>query len=187
MLTLSGSNFGPTGTSPTTSIGATQCTTSIWISTTSIECMLPAGMGAQATVVASISSSASLIGTLRSWLTYDGALLTLLCSGEHRMRTDQRRSERSRRGRCDCSACAYDGLGCGECACQLWQWHKFDFERHELRDLGPEPDRVARSCVLIHRMDIVDDDHVRFTARRVDNHQRDHQPGGGDEGWILPP
>ena len=101
MVTLSGSNFGPTGTSPTTSIGATQCTTSIWISTTSIECMLPAGMGAQAAVVASISSSASLIGTLRGWLTYDGALLTLLCSGEHRMRTDQRRSERSRRGRCD--------------------------------------------------------------------------------------
>ena len=71
MLTLSGSNFGPTGTSPTTSIDATQCTTSIWMSTTSIECMLPAGMGAQAAIVASISSSASLIGTLRRSFTYD--------------------------------------------------------------------------------------------------------------------
>ena len=80
-----------------------------------------------------------------------------------------------------------DGLGCGECACQRWQWHKFDFERHELRDLGPEPDRVARSCVLIHRMDIADDDHVRFTTRRVDNRKRDHQPGGGDEGWTFHP
>jgi hypothetical protein len=36
--------------------------------------MLPAGMGAQAAVVASISSSASLIGTLRRSFTYDREL-----------------------------------------------------------------------------------------------------------------
>ena len=68
-LTLSGTNFAPTGTSPTTSIGATQCTTSSWISTTSVLCLLPAGTGRSANVT---SRLASQIGALPNSFTYDG-------------------------------------------------------------------------------------------------------------------
>jgi hypothetical protein len=53
------------------SIGATQCTTSKWISTTSIMCNLPAGAGRSANATLSVSSQ---IGALPSWFTYDGEL-----------------------------------------------------------------------------------------------------------------
>ena len=74
-LTLSGTNFAPIDTSPSMSIGATQCTTSSWISTTSIMCNLPAGAGRSANATLSVSSQ---IGALPSWFTYDCALKLLL-------------------------------------------------------------------------------------------------------------
>ena len=76
-LTLSGTNFAPIDTSPSMSIGATQCTTSSWISTTSIICRLPAGTGVQTMVTV---SSAFLTGTFPSGVTYDGELQCLLCA-----------------------------------------------------------------------------------------------------------
>ena len=66
---LSGTNFGPTDTSPSMSIGLTQCTVNIWITTTSMLCVLPAGTGAGAVVTVRL---ASLTGTLARGLTYDG-------------------------------------------------------------------------------------------------------------------
>ena len=70
-LTLSGTNFAPMHTSPSMSIGATQCVTSSWISTTSIVSRLPAGAGRSANATLSVSSQ---IGALPSWFTYDGEL-----------------------------------------------------------------------------------------------------------------
>ena len=69
-LTISGTNFGPTDTdtSPTAMIGATQCNSTSWMSTTAIVCKLPAGAGKPAMITAGV---ASLTGSLRSWFTYD--------------------------------------------------------------------------------------------------------------------
>ena len=69
-LTISGTNFGPTGTdtSPTAMIGATQCNSTSWMSTTAIVCTLPAGAGKPAMITAGV---AFLIGTLLSSFTYD--------------------------------------------------------------------------------------------------------------------
>ncbi len=75
-LTLSGMNFALFDASPSISIGATQCTTSSWISTTSIMCRLPAGASAQTVVTVSM---AFLTGTLPNGVTYDGRLL-FVCS-----------------------------------------------------------------------------------------------------------
>ena len=72
-LTISGMNVGPadTDTSPTAMIGATQCNTTSWMSTTAIVCKLPAGAGKPAMITAGV---ASLTGSLRSWFTYDREL-----------------------------------------------------------------------------------------------------------------
>ena len=66
--TVLGINFGPADTSPTAWIGATQCNTTRWMSTTAIVCQLPAGAGKPAMITADV---ASLIGTLLSSFTYD--------------------------------------------------------------------------------------------------------------------
>ena len=68
--TLLGINFGPADTSPTAWIGATQCNTTRWMSTTAIVCQLPAGAGKPAMITADV---AYLIGTLLSSFTYNGA------------------------------------------------------------------------------------------------------------------
>jgi hypothetical protein len=68
-LMFSGTNFGPTDTSPSMMIGLTQCTVNIWITTTSMLCVLPAGTGAGAVVTVRL---ASLTETLPRGLTYDG-------------------------------------------------------------------------------------------------------------------
>ena len=68
-LTLSGTNFAPIDTSPSMSIGATQCATSSWTSTTSIVCTLPAGTGRLSNVTSCVASQ---IGALPGSFTYDG-------------------------------------------------------------------------------------------------------------------
>ncbi len=71
-LTLSGSNFGYSRTGSLASIGATPCTTSYWVTTTSITCGQPAGTGAANAVTVSTDSNL-IFGTLLSAFTYDGA------------------------------------------------------------------------------------------------------------------
>ena len=68
-LTVSGTNFALIDTSPSMSIGVTQCTTSSWTSTTSIMCRLTAGAGRLANATVSVSSQPS---TLPSSFTFDG-------------------------------------------------------------------------------------------------------------------
>ena len=67
-LTIWGINFGPTDTSPSAMIGATQCNTTRWMSTTAMVCTLPAGAGKPAMITAGV---ASLTGSLPSRFTYD--------------------------------------------------------------------------------------------------------------------
>ena len=71
-LTVSGMNFGTADMSPTLSIGAAQCTTSSWMSATSMVCRLTGGGGEQATATAIV---ASLTSTFLAYsFTYDSAL-----------------------------------------------------------------------------------------------------------------
>ena len=69
-LTISGTNLGPDDSSPMAWTGATQCTTTSWMSTTSVACKLPAGSGKSARITAFV---ANVTGTLPSSFTYDGA------------------------------------------------------------------------------------------------------------------
>jgi len=69
--TLWGSNFGSTDSTASMSIGATPCTTLSWVTTTSLMCRQPAGTGAANAVIISIST---VVGTLLSSFTFDGAL-----------------------------------------------------------------------------------------------------------------
>jgi hypothetical protein len=71
ILTLSGMNIGEMDPSPSMSIGATQCTKSSWISTTSIVCTARGGEGAQTAVAVRLASQ---MGTLLGSFAYDGAL-----------------------------------------------------------------------------------------------------------------
>jgi hypothetical protein len=84
--TLTGLNFGLTDSSLSMSIGATPCTTSSWVSVTSLRCEQPAGTGAAEAVTVSTNSNL-MFGTLLSAFTYDGApgsvsvvTITLPCS-----------------------------------------------------------------------------------------------------------
>ena len=69
-ITLRGNNFGPTGSSLSMSIGAAPCTTTSYVSTTSVVCTQPAGTGAANAVKV---FSGSQIGTLLRSFTFDGA------------------------------------------------------------------------------------------------------------------
>ena len=71
ILTLSGMNIGEMDPSPSISIGATQCSKSKWISTTSMVCTAPGGRGAQTSVSFRLASQ---MGTLLGAFAYDGAL-----------------------------------------------------------------------------------------------------------------
>jgi hypothetical protein len=68
---MSGMNFGSIDLSPNQQTGSTQCTTTSWISTTSLACTLQAGTGESAVITAGVATT--LTGTLASSFTYDGA------------------------------------------------------------------------------------------------------------------
>jgi len=74
-VTIWGTNFGPSDTTPNFAVGGTTCAKTQWVTETSVSCYVGGGVGVGLAVTANIQA---MIGTLPMIFSWDAPVLTLL-------------------------------------------------------------------------------------------------------------
>ena len=75
-VTVSGLSFAVSGTTPTSSVGASSCLTTAWASATSTVCMLLGGEGVGHEIRV---TAAGVVGSRTSTFSYDGMVHKHMC------------------------------------------------------------------------------------------------------------